>query len=44
MMDGESGESTVENGVAGVGRDESELRVVGARLSESSRKLILESR
>jgi len=25
VMDGESGESTVENEVAGVGRDESEL-------------------
>ena len=25
MMDGDSSESTVENGVAGVGRDESEL-------------------
>ena len=43
MMDGESRESTVENEVAGVGRAESESRVDGERLSESSRKLIPET-
>ena len=37
------GESTVENEVAGVGRDEL-VSVVGARLLESSRKLIPVSR
>ena len=44
MMDDESDESTAEDEAAGVGRGESELRVVGARLSDSSRKLIPEMR
>ena len=42
-MDGDSGQLTVENEVAGVGEDESE-RVVGARLSETSRELVPETR
>ena len=44
VMDGDSGESAVENEVAGVGRDESELEWLVRGCQESSRKLVPDTR